>query len=59
MKTSVLTRAGFEETIKHLIKASVRHEEDTFDAIFDNVMVNQQVPIGTGMFELVAKIDEE
>ncbi len=59
MKPSVLTRAGFEETIKHLVKASVRHEEDNFDAIFDNVMVNQQVPAGTGMFELVAKIGEE
>jgi len=59
MKHSVLTRAGFEETIKHLVKASVRHEEDNFNAIFDNVMINQQVPIGTGMFELIAKIGEE
>ncbi len=59
MKSSVLTRAGFEETIKHLVKASVRHDEDNFDAIFDNVMVNQQVPVGTGMFELIAKIGEE
>lgn len=59
MKPSILTRAGFEETMKHLIKASVRHEEDNFDAIFDNVMVNQQVPVGTGMFELIAKIGEE
>lgn len=59
MKSSVLTRAGFEETIKHLVKASVRHDEDNFDAIFDNVMVNQQVPVGTGMFELIAKIGGE
>jgi len=59
MKSSVLTRAGFEETIKHLIRASVRQEEDNFDAIFDNVMVNQQVPIGTGMFELISKLGEE
>jgi len=59
MKPSVLTRAGFEETIKHLIRASVRQEEDNFDAIFDNVMVNQQVPIGTGMFELISKLGEE
>jgi DNA-directed RNA polymerase subunit A" len=59
MKQSVLTRAGFEETIKHLVKASVRKEEDTFNAIFDNVMVNQVVPIGTGMFELIAKLGEE
>ena len=59
MKSSVLTRAGFEETIKHLVRASVRHDEDNFDAIFDNVMVNQQVPVGTGMFELIAKLGEE
>lgn len=59
MKQSVLTRAGFEETIKHLVKASVRQEEDTFNAIFDNVMVNQPVPAGTGMFDLIAKLGEE
>jgi len=59
MKPSILTRAGFEETIKHLIRASVRQEVDNFDAIFDNVMVNQQVPIGTGMFELISKMGEE
>jgi len=58
-KASVLTRAGFEETIKHLVRASVRSEEDNFDAVFDNVMVNQIVPVGTGMFELIAKFGEE
>jgi len=59
MKPSVLTRAGFEETIKHLVRASVRQEEDNFNAIFDNVMVNQQVPVGTGMFELISRLGEE
>ncbi|MDI6826042.1 MAG: DNA-directed RNA polymerase subunit A'' [Candidatus Aenigmarchaeota archaeon] len=59
MKQSVLTRAGFEETIKHLVRASVRQEEDNFNAIFDNVMVNQVVPVGTGMFDLIAKLGEE
>jgi len=59
MKSSVLTRAGFEETIKHLVRASVRQEEDKFNAIFDNVMVNQQVPVGTGMFELISRLGEE
>ena len=59
MKSSILTRAGFEETIKHLVRASVRQEEDKFNAIFDNVMVNQQVPVGTGMFELISRLGEE
>jgi DNA-directed RNA polymerase subunit A" len=58
-KQSILTRAGFEETIKHLVRASVRNEEDNFNAIFDNVMVNQQVPVGTGMFELISRLGEE
>jgi len=59
MKPSILTRAGFEETVKHLVRASVRQEEDNFNAIFDNVMVNQQIPVGTGMFELIAKLGED
>ena len=59
MKSSVLTRAGFEETIKHLVKASVRNEEDNFRGMFENVMVNQQVPAGTGMFDLIAKLGED
>lgn len=59
MHSSVLARAGFEETIKHLVKASIRNEVDNFDGIFDNVMINQQVPIGTGMFELIAKTGED
>ena len=58
MKSSVLTRAGFEETVKHLVKASVRNEEDNFKGMFENVMVNQQVPAGTGMFDLIARLGE-
>jgi len=58
-QSAVLARAGFEETIKHLVKASVRSEVDEFEGIFDNVMINQQVPVGTGMFELIARIGEE
>ena len=56
---SVLARAGFEETLKHLVKASVRNEEDNFKGLFENVMINQQVPVGTGMFDLIAKIGDD
>ncbi len=59
MKSSVLVRAGFEETIKHLIKASIINETNDFTSLFDNVMVNQQIPAGTGMFELIARMDEK
>ncbi|MFH0830336.1 MAG: DNA-directed RNA polymerase subunit A'' [Candidatus Aenigmatarchaeota archaeon] len=51
-KGSVLARANFEETIKHLTKAAVTAEVDKLESIVENVMINQVVPAGTGMFEL-------
>lgn len=58
-QTSILSRAAFEETIKHLVRASIRNEVDEFKGIFENVMVGQVVPSGTGMFDLIAKLEEE
>lgn len=58
-KTSILARAAFEETIKHLVRASIRGEVDNFEGIFENVMVGQVIPSGTGMFDLVAKFEGE
>ena len=54
-KGSVLARANFEETIKHLTKAAIKAEVDNLDSIIENVMINQVVPVGTGMFKLVFK----
>ena len=54
-KGSVLARANFEETIKHLTKAAISAEVDHLDSIIENVMINQVVPVGTGMFNLVFK----
>lgn len=58
-KTSILARAAFEETIKHLVRASIRKEVDNFKGIFENVMIGQVIPSGTGMFDLVARFEEE
>jgi len=58
-KASILARAAFEETIKHLVRASVKNESDSFQGIFENVMIGQVIPSGTGMFDLVAKFGEE
>jgi DNA-directed RNA polymerase subunit A" len=52
-KGSVLARANFEETIKHLTRAAVRAETDKLESIIENVMINKVVPVGTGMCELV------
>ncbi len=55
-KASVLVRASFEETKKHLIGASVRGEVDLLKGTIENIMMNQVAPIGTGAFELVGRI---
>ncbi len=58
-KQSVLARAAFEETIKHLTNAAIKGEVDEFKGMFENVMVGQVVPAGTGMVELIARFGDE
>ena len=54
-KASVLARASFETPIKHIINASLTGEVDRLNSVVENVMLNQPVPIGTGLPGLVMK----
>ncbi|MDO8741301.1 MAG: DNA-directed RNA polymerase subunit A'' [Candidatus Woesearchaeota archaeon] len=54
-KASVLARASFETPIKHMIGASICGEVDELNSVVENVMLNQPVPIGTGLPGLVTK----
>ena len=54
-KSSVLARASFETPIKHIINASLAGEKDNLTSVVENVMINQPVPVGTGMPQLIAK----
>lgn len=56
-KESVLARAAFEIPLTHLIDAAVSGEKDNLVSIVENVMINQPVPIGTGLPELFVKMD--
>jgi len=56
-KTSVLARASFETPIKHLINAALVGETDSLHSVVENVMINQPVPLGTGLPGLVTKMD--
>jgi len=55
-KASVLARASFETPIKHLINAALEGEVDDLTSVVENVMINQPVPIGTGLPGLVTKM---
>ncbi len=54
-KSSVLARASFETPIKHIINASLVGEVDHLDSVVENAMLNQTIPIGTGIPNLVMK----
>lgn len=58
-KSSVLAKASFETPIKHIINAALVGEEDFLTSVVENVMLNQPVPIGTGLPGLVTKVKEQ
>jgi DNA-directed RNA polymerase subunit A" len=55
-KESVLARATFETPIKHIINAALVGEEDHLNSVIENVLLNQPVPLGTGLPDLIAKM---
>ena len=55
-KASVLARASFETPIKHIIDASLIGEEDKLNSVVENVMLNQPVPVGTGLPKLITEV---
>src|SRR3989338_2816470 len=58
-KASVLARASFETPLKHIIEASISGEADYLNSVVENVMLNQPVPVGTGLPGLVTKNKKE
>ncbi len=55
-KASVLARASFETPDKHVINAALHGEEDYLQSVVENVMLNQPVPLGTGLPGLITKL---
>ncbi len=55
-KESVLARAAFEVTVRHLYDAAARGELDELKGITENVIVGQIIPVGTGMVALQMKL---
>ena len=55
-KESVLAKASFETPIKHLVDASLIGEVNKLNSVIENVMLNQAVPLGTGLPDLVTKM---
>ena len=51
-KSSVLARAAFEVTVKHLLDAAIHGDHDDLEGITENVIVGQTIALGTGVVQL-------
>ena len=58
-KPSVLARASFETPIKHFINASVTGTRDKLISVIENLILNQPVPVGTGLPGLLVKLTDQ
>jgi len=58
-KESVLARAAFEITARHLLDAAARGEEDLLRGVAENVIVGQHMWIGTGRVKLFMKLSRK
>ena len=54
-KSSVLARAAFEVTVKHLLDAAARGEMEEFKGVVENIIIGQPIKLGTGIVELTMK----
>jgi len=58
-KTSVIAKAAFEETTKHLLNASLKGEEDYLTGVAESIIVGKPPPVGTGIVKLGMKIKDK
>jgi DNA-directed RNA polymerase subunit A" len=55
-KSSVIAKAAFEETTKHLLSASLKGEEDYLTGVAESIIVGKPPPVGTGIVRLGMKV---
>ncbi|MFQ6055876.1 MAG: DNA-directed RNA polymerase subunit A'' [Methanosarcinales archaeon] len=57
-KASILARAAFEITVNHILDAGIYGYTDELNGVAENVIVGQQIGLGTGDVELIARNSE-
>jgi len=55
-KASILARATFETPVKQFVNASIKGSKDVLSSVIENIILNQPVPIGTGLPGLLVKV---
>ncbi len=55
-KSSVLARASFETPVKHFVHSTRTGKQDKLASVIENIILNQPVPVGTGLPGLMVKV---
>ncbi|MEK6760502.1 MAG: DNA-directed RNA polymerase subunit A' [Nanoarchaeota archaeon] len=55
-KASILAKATFETPVKQFVNASIRGNKDKLTSVIENIILNQPVPVGTGLPGLMVKV---
>ena len=55
-KTSILARATFETPVKQFVNAIIKGSTDKLESVIENIILNQPVPVGTGLPGLVVNV---
>ncbi len=55
-KSSILARASFETPVKQFVQATKTGKKDRLASVIENIILNQPVPVGTGLPGLLVKV---
>ncbi|MDP2628351.1 MAG: DNA-directed RNA polymerase subunit A' [Nanoarchaeota archaeon] len=55
-KSSILARAVFETPVKQFVNATVKGSRDKLVSVIENIILNQPIPVGTGLPGLLVKV---
>ena len=55
-KSSILARATFETPVKQFVNATIKGNKDQLTSVIENVILNQPVPVGTGLPGLLVRV---
>jgi len=58
-KPSVLARASYEETEKHLLNAAITKEIDPINGVAESIIIGQEIPLGTGIVDVTYSLKQD
>jgi len=55
-KSSILAKATFETPVRQFVNATMKGNKDKLSSVIENIILNQPIPIGTGLPGLLVKV---